>query len=88
MLQTQGLIKRGKTDKDFYVFQTAIPESSPELLLVGIYLGGKTYEEQVSKFRKGHHRKTIEGLTQGYNIYRDNTNNTFQSRALSRICMI
>lgn len=34
----QGLIRRGKTDKDFYVFQTAIPESSPELLLVGEFI--------------------------------------------------
>lgn len=87
--ECRELIKRGKTDKDFYVFQTAIPESSPELLLVGINPGGgKTYEEQVAKFRKGQHRKAIEDLTQGYNIYRDNTNNAFQSRALSRIASL
>lgn len=84
--ECRELIEKGKTDKDFYVFQTAIPENSPEVLLVGINPGGgKTYEEQVSNWRKGQHRETIEDLSQGYNIYKDYQNNAFQSRALSRI---
>jgi len=88
-VECRELIERGKTDKDFYVFQTAIPVKSPELLLVGINPGGgKTYEEQVSKCRKGQHRETIEDLAQGYNIYKDVENNAFQSRALSRIASL
>ena len=88
-VECRELIERGKTDKDFYVFQTAIPVKSPELLLVGINPGGgKTYEEQVSKCRKGQHRETIEDLAQGYNVYKDVENNAFQSRALSRIASL
>lgn len=87
--ECRELIKSGKTDKDFYVFQTAIPEKQPELLLVGINPGGgKAYEEQVSEHRGGKDRDTIEDLAQGYNIYRDRENNRYQSSALSRIASL
>lgn len=87
--ECRELIKSGKTDKDFYVFQTAIPEKQPELLLVGINPGGgKTYAEQVYQYRAGKDRDTIEDLTQGDNIYRDRKENRCQSSALSRIASL
>lgn len=78
------LIEAGKTDKDFYVFQTALPKESPELLLIGINPGGAmTYTDRVAF--KGRHRVTIEDLAQGNNIYKNKIDNNRQSSALERI---
>lgn len=78
--ECRAFIDEGKTDQDFYVFQTELPKESPELLLVGINPGGsKPYKE------RGKERETIDDLTQGSNIYRCKKDNQWQSNALERV---
>ena len=75
--ECRAFIDEGKTDQDFYVFQTELPKESPELLLVGINPGGsKPYKE------RGKERETIDDLTQGSNIYTDTDANSKQSNKL------
>lgn len=87
--ECRALIKSGETSQDFYVFQTATPKESPDLLFVGINPGGnKSYDEQVSQHRGGKDRETLSDIAQGYNIYRDFENNRSQASALSRIASL
>ncbi|MDO5036624.1 MAG: hypothetical protein Q4D93_06660 [Porphyromonas sp.] len=82
--ECRALIKENKTDQDFYVFQTELPEESPELLFVGINPGGsKRYSEYIAE--KGKERETIDDLVQGFNIYKCSDANNRQSSTLRRV---